>query len=61
MKLDKRMIEADTADQAKDMARSQAEHNGFAVISIEALEGNNGVWAVEVEVKDTPLAPRDGS
>jgi hypothetical protein len=57
MKLDKQMIAADTAEQAEDIARSQAQHNGFDVINVEVLEGNNGMWSVQVEAHDTPLAP----
>jgi hypothetical protein len=48
-------IAAETAEQAETMARDQAQHNGLSVLAVKVLRGQNGLWEVQTETKDTPL------
>jgi hypothetical protein len=55
MELPHWMVEADSAEHAKALACDQAEHSGHVVDSVEANEGQNGMWEVIVIAKDGNL------
>jgi hypothetical protein len=56
MKLDVKMVEANTSEQAITIARDMAEQSGYHVLDAQAVGGLNGMWQVEITVEGEPAA-----